>query len=303
VLASGAATATSWGGIPVRSFTQAVAIATSAAETIHSTQVYLVADATDPYMGLYWADEQNQLGRGSQTNWTSFTTAGCALTPPHAAGEGILLVMASPGPALLEVLGRQDTHLLERIPMARGAEYPLYQIAANSDVPASSHMSVNGELQFDGARLEPAQGDLPARIVTSWTALDSTQSPGSVVSQYFFNFSLDSPQAPGLQTYTTALICAPQSWLAGEGIVLVFPLPPQYAPVKGGISSLQLGISVSRDSHYWYQPQAGSLALETAKEQSTYSVLLPLGEVEGPGLRHPTRSQMAAATILVDLKR
>jgi 4-amino-4-deoxy-L-arabinose transferase-like glycosyltransferase len=302
VLASGEATAASWGGIPTRSFSQAVAIATSEAATFHSSQVYLVADATDPYMGLYWADDQNQLDHGSQANWTSYTTSGCALTPPHASGSGIVLLMSSPGPALRELLGRQNTHLLQRIPMARGADYPLYQIAANTDVPTSSHISLNGELQFDGAQLESAQGDLPARIVTSWTALDSTSPPGSFVSQYSFKFLLDSPQAPGLRKYWTVLTCAPQSWVAGEGIVLVFPLPPQYAAVNRSISSMQLRISVTRANHYWYQPQVGSLALETAKELNTYPVVLPLGEAQGPGLQHPTRSQSAPATIVVELR-
>jgi hypothetical protein len=66
---------------------------------------------------------------------------------------------------------------------------------------------------------------------------------------------------------------------------------------------LQLGISVTRANHYWYQPQAGSLALETAKELYTHRVLLPLGEIQGPGLQHPTRSQSAAATIVVELKQ
>jgi hypothetical protein len=187
--------------------------------------------------------------------------------------------------------------------MASGAEYPLYQIASNPDVPTSSDIGVNGELQFDGAQVESAEGDLPARIVTSWTALDTTSPPGSFVSQYSFKFSLDSPQAPGLKTYRTALTCAPQSWVAGEGIVLVFPLPPEYAAVNGSISSMQLRISVTRVNHYWYQPQAGPLALETAKELNTHRVLLPLGEIEGPGLQHPTRSQSAAATIVVELKQ
>jgi hypothetical protein len=211
VLASGEATATSWGGIPIESFTRAAAIATTTATKIHSTQVYLIADATDPYMGLYWADDQNQLGWTGETNWTSYSTSGCALTPPHTDGPGIMLLTASPGPALRDVLGRQDTHFLQRIPMARGADYPLYQIAANTEVATSSHISVNGELQFDGAQLEPAQGDLPARIVTSWTALKSTPPPGSIVSQYFFRFLLNAPQAPGLKTYQTVLVCAPQS--------------------------------------------------------------------------------------------
>jgi hypothetical protein len=269
--------------------------------TFHSTQIYLVTDATDPYTGLYWADDQNQLDHGSQANWISYTASGCALTPPHASGSGIVLLMASPGPALRELLGRRNTYLLRRIPMARGADYPLYQIAANTEVPTSSHISLNGELQFDDAHLESAQGDLPARIVTSWTALDSTSPPGSFVSQYSFRFLLDSPQAPGLQTYRTVLTCAPQSWLAGEGIVLVFPLPPQYAAMNSSISPMQLRISVTRTSHYWYQPQAGSLALETAKELNTYGVVLPLGEAPWPGPQHPARSQSAAATILVKL--
>jgi hypothetical protein len=63
-----------------------------------------------------------------------------------------------------------------------------------------------------------------------------------------------------------------------------------------------LSITVTRNSHNWYQPQAGSLTLETAKELTSARMLLPLGKGQGPGIRHPTRSQTGAATISVELK-
>src|SRR5262249_14386107 len=89
VLANGQAAAPSWGGIPILSFTQAAQIANSAAEQIHSTQIYLVADPTDPYMGLYWAADQNQLAPSGSANWTSYANPGCALRPPGSNGSAV----------------------------------------------------------------------------------------------------------------------------------------------------------------------------------------------------------------------
>ncbi|MGO8946837.1 MAG: ArnT family glycosyltransferase [Ktedonobacterales bacterium] len=300
VLTSAQATAASWGGIPILSFTHAAEVTNTTAAKLHSTQVYLFADAGDPYMGLYWAEDQNEVGHKGPVNWTSYSTPECALTPPHSAGPGMVLLMAKPGPALSELLDRPDTHLIQRIPMARGADYPLYQIAPNPHIAGVSHTTVNGELQFDGASLQPAQANLPARILTSWTALTSTPS-GSAVSQYSFKFSLSATGAPTQKTYQTVILCTPGSWLGGEGIVVVFPLPSRYQS-PGRMSSLRLRIIVTRDTHYWYQPVAGALKLETAKELTTNPVLLPLGNEQGPGLTHATRSQVNSAAIIVQIK-
>jgi hypothetical protein len=301
VLATGQAAASSWGGIPILSFTQAAQIANNAAEQIHSTQVYLVADPTDPYMGLYWAADQNQLAPNGSANWTSYANPGCALRPPGSGGPAVLFVMTQPGLALTELLEQPGTHLIRRISMARGADYPLYQIAPNNPTAKALSSTLNGELQFNSAVLQPAQGDLPARIVSYWTALSSTP-PNPAVSQYSFKFLLNAPAAPQLKTSQTVISCTPSSWRAGEGIILAFPVPSRYLVDRGG-ASLRLRVIVSRDSHYWYQPKAGSLTLETAKELTTNQVLLPIGKEQGPGILYPTRSQIAAATIVVKLKQ
>jgi hypothetical protein len=159
---------------------------------------------------------------------------------------------------------------------------------------------LNGELQLSSAVLEPAQGNLPARIVSDWTVLRSTP-PNGAVSQYSFKFLLNAPQAPVLSTYQRVIACTPSSWLAGEGIVLDFPVPSSYL-IDKSIASLHLRIIVSRDSHFWYQPKAGSLTLETAKELTTNEVLLPIGREQGPGILDASRRQIAAATVAVELK-
>jgi hypothetical protein len=83
---------------------------------------------------------------------------------------------------------------------------------------------------------------------------------------------------------------------------LDFPVPPSYL-VDKSIASLHLRIVVSRNSHFWYQPKAGSLTLETAKELTTNAVLLPIGKKQGPGILDASRGQIAAATVSLELKR
>jgi hypothetical protein len=301
VLATGQATAASWGGIPILSFTRAAQAANLAAAQIHSSQVYLIADPTDPYMGLYWAADQNQEARSGSASWTSYATPDCALSPPGGNGPGVVLVMTQPGLALTELLDRPGTHLIQRIAMARGADYPLYRVAANPMPTNAASTTMNGELQLSRAALEPAQGNLPPRIVSDWTVLKSTP-PNGAVSQYSFKFLLNAPQASELSTYQIVLACTPSSWLAGEGIVLDFPVPSSYL-VDKSIASLHLRIVVSRNSHFWYQPKAGSLTLETAKELTTNAVLLPIGKKQGPGILDASRGQIAAATVSLELKR
>ena len=296
VLASGQATAASWGGIPIESFNQAVKVANLVAERVHSSDIYLVADPGDPYMGQYWAEEQNLQGQGGSTDWTSYATPDCALTAPAGAGSSIILSTTPPGPAMSELLNRPGTHLIERVPMARGAQYPVYQIAANDAGTAARHITLNGELQLDGVSLEPARAGLPERIVSDWTVLYSTPPNGNAVPQYSFKFVLNAPTVHGLKGYQDVIQCAPSSWIAGEGIVLVLPLPSEYQALPR-TTSLQLRIHISRDTHYWYQPEVNRVTLETAKELTTPSVLLPIGAKVGPGWLHATRNQVNSSTI------
>ena len=301
-LMTGQATAGSWGGLSIVSFAQATALTATTAQQAHGTQASIASDPGDPYMGLYWALRGNTLDAPAGINWVSASAQDCALTPPHGAGPGALLVMAMPGLALSDLLASPGARLVQRIPMARGATYPLYQVPPNAAALAAPGPLVNGELRLDGATLAPAAHGLPTRIITHWTALVATP-PGPAVSEYTFHFAL---AAPGRTTAQIALSCAPSVWRRGEGVTLAFPLPPAFV----GAATPQLSVTVSRDTHSWYQPRAdGSanglsvgLTLETAKELTQQNtVLLPVGATQGHGFARPTQQQIDQATIAVPL--
>ncbi|HLY30529.1 MAG TPA: hypothetical protein VKQ36_05850, partial [Ktedonobacterales bacterium] len=293
----------SWGGVPIVSFTQALRDANTHALAWHGSQAYIAADPDDPYMGLYWAQRQNLLPAPA-IHWTSYTSQACALTPPHDTGPAPLVVMGSPGLALASLLASSGARLIQRIPMARGLAYPLYEIAPNSAGAHSPGAEVNGELRLDGGRLMPAVHGLPARLVTRWTALTTTP-PGPAVYEYTFHFLLS---APGRAPIQVSLLCAPGSWVAGAGITLAFALPAALI----GVSGLQARALVTRDTHSWYQPHVeglhgslgglNGLTLTTAKElldQDT--VFLPLGARSGPGIAHPTQAQINASALTLNL--
>ena len=271
---------------------------------MHAGQIYIFSDPGDPYMGLYWAARQNQLDQGDKMSWTSEANADCALTPPPDTGPGIMLVMSNPGLAVRELAADPSTRLIASMSMARGVVYSLYKIAPSGPAAGTARTTINGELEFDGATLEPAQYGLPPRIVTHWTVLRSSL-PGPASSEYFFHFLVSVPRAPhttSLPTYQAKIACTPGSWVAGEGIVVTLPLPSGY----GGASQADipgLRVIISRDTHTWYQPRAGSLVLETAKELSLDPVLLLPGRLQGPGITTPTGRDYAHATISIQLRR
>lgn len=301
-LLTGQAMAGSWGGVPIASFAQATALTAGAAQRAHGDQALIASDPGDPYMGLYWALRGTTLDGPKGVNWVSMSAQDCALTPPHAAGPAALLVMATPGLALGDLLASKGARLVRRIPMARGATYPLYQILPNAAALTAQGTPLNGELRLDGATLAPAAHGLPIRIVTHWTALASTP-PGPTVSEYTFHFTV---AAPGRATAQVALTCAPSVWARGEGVTLAFPLPATLL----GVAAPQVSVSVSRDTHSWYQPHVAGganglsvgLTLETAKELTQQNlVLLPIGATQGHGFARPTQQQIAQATIAVPL--
>jgi hypothetical protein len=304
VLATGQATGASWGGIPITSLTQAMKVADQAAVRMHAGQIYIFSDPGDPYMGLYWAARQNQLDQSDRTNWTSYANADCALTPPPDTGPGIMLVMSDSGLAVRELVADPGTQLIASVSMARGVDYSLYKIAPSDPATGTAEATINGELQLDGAALEPAQYGLPPRIVTHWTVLRSSP-PGPATSEYFFHFLVSAPRTShttSLPTYQAKIACTPGSWVAGEGILVTVPLPTGYGEAsQADLPGLR--VIISRDTHTWYQPRAGSVVLETAKELNMDSVLLPPGRRQGPGITAPTGLDYAHATISIQLRQ
>jgi len=299
-LVMGQATAGSWGSIPIASFARATALTSDATRPAHGGYAIIASDPGDPYMGLYWALRGNMLDAAAGVQWVSASAQECAVTPPHDAGPGALLVMATPGLALADLLASPGARLMQRISMARGATYPLYRIPPNAAALTASGTVVNGELRLDSAALAPAAHGLPTRVVTHWTALTATPH-GPAVAEYTFHFLV---AAPGRTTAQVWLTCAPSDWARGEGVTLAFPLPAAFADV----ADPQVSVIVSRDTHSWYQPRVsvpviGSMTLETAKELTQQDmVLLPVGVTYGPGVARPTQGQIAQATISVPLR-
>ena len=304
VLVTGQATGASWGGIPITNLAEAMTVAEQAAVKMHAGEIYIISDPGDPYMGLYWAERQNQLDQGDGMNWTSYTNANCALTPPPGTGPGIMLVMSGSGLAVRELVADPGTELITSLNMARGVDYSLYKVAPSDPATGTTGTIINGELQVDGATLEPAQYGLPPRIVIRWTVLHSSL-PGPAISEYFFHFLVSAPHTShttSLPTYQAKISCTPGSWVAGEGIVVTVPLPTGYGEAsQAALPSLR--VIISRDTHTWYQPRAGSLVLETAKELNVDPILLPPGSREGPGITAPIGPDYAHATISIQLRR
>jgi hypothetical protein len=286
--ASGASPAATWGGIPTTSYEAALAATRRAAERLDAQQVYLAGDPSDPFMSLYWAQRENNLATSGRPLWTAYGADACALTPPSGAPNAPVLVMDGSGLAAQALLAAPGTQPLGALTLARGATYPLVAIASNTAwLGARGIAVVNGELRLDRALILPAGGGLPARAVTLWTALRSTP-PGPTVAIYHFHFLFPAANGKQMTVWET---CSPGSWVAGEGVIIVAPLPADARP--GAAPS----VIVSRETHSWWRPQFGSLTLETAKELYLDYVVLPRSLIYGPGLAHPTQAQLDSATI------
>ena len=187
--------------------------------------------------------------------------------------------MEGTGLAARTLAAAPGTRTLARLALARGAIYPLLAVAPNAAGPATAGLGVlNGELRLDRAFVLPASGgNLPARLVTLWTALRSSPS-GPTAAIYHLRFQF-AQAGGGTQSVTET--CAPSSWLAGEGVVVVAPLP------AGARMDASPAISVTRETHSWWRPRIGTITLETAKELFFDPVYLPLSTTYGPGLAQP----------------
>jgi hypothetical protein len=291
-LASGESPASTWGAVPTTSYMAAMTATGRAAAALHARNVFLAGDPGDPFMGLYWAQRGNNLAGSGGPLWTAYTADACALTPPAGAGAAPTLVMDRAGLAIRALLGAPGTREIGKLALAREATYPLVAVAPNAaGLPAPGLAVVNGELRLDRAFTLPAGGGLPARLVTLWTALRSTP-PGPAAAIYHFHFLF---HGTGGEELSARVTCAPGSWVAGEGVVVVAPLP------AGAQADAAPGVIVSRETHSWWRPQIGGLTLETAKELFLDPVVLPLSRTYGPGLARPSQAQLDAATIRLPL--
>jgi hypothetical protein len=289
VLASGTGWGWSWSGIPILSYTSTLSSTAQLASKLHARRVYIIADPGDPYMGLYWAQRQNNLGNGAVT-WSSYVAQDCVIAPPGGA-PGIVLSLTNQGLALQQLLHEGGMRLLQKVPMARGTTYDLYALAQDpSTSPAQT--TLNGEIALNSAVIAAAGSGMPARLLTTWTVLESSTSTSSV-AQYHFHFLFRQ----GAHTFDVWSSCAPQTWLAGERLTVVTALPAGLDPAR----RLAPRVIVTRDTHIWYRPSFGPLELDTAKELPVGSVMLPPGTTRGSGIAHPNQATLNRCTVSIVL--
>ncbi len=289
VLASGTGWGWSWSGIPILSYTSVLSSTTQLANKLHARQAYIIADPGDPYMGLYWAQRQNNLGNGA-VMWSSYVAQDCVIAPP-AAEPGIVLSLTNQGLALQQLLHEGGMRLLKKVPMARGTTYDVYELAGDPSA-GLVQTTVNGEIALNSAVIAAASGSLPPRLLTTWTVFESSTSTSSV-AQYHFHFLFRQ----GAHTVGAWSSCAPQSWLAGERLTVVTSLPAGLDPAR----PLAPRVIVTRDTHIWYRPPLGPLQLDTAKELSVGSVVLPLGMTRGSGIANPNQAALNRSTVSIVL--
>ena len=288
VLAAGIGWGWSWSGIPITSYTGALAATQQWAAWLHARRAYVVADPGDPYMGLYWAQRQNNLGGG--VGWSSYVAQDCMITPPGGA-PGIVLALTDQGLALRQMLHQGGARLLQSVPMARGTTYDVYALAPDPS-PSTVQATLNGELALNSGVVAAAGSGLPARLVTTWTVLQSSPSTSSV-AQYHFHFIFRQ----GAHAADAQSSCTPGGWLAGERLTVVTPLPAGLDPTR----PLAPRVIVSRDTHLWYRPRLGSLVLDTAKELVVNSVVLPPGTTFGTGIANPDQAALDRSTVPIAL--
>ncbi len=289
-LGTGQATAGSWGATPTLGYMRVMDAANGWAKRLHSRTVLLVADPGDPYMGLYWAQRENDLALAGSPFWSSAVETDCAIAPPGAA-SGIVLTLTDQGLALRQVLLQGGARLLQRVPVARGTTYAVYALAPDPS-PAPVQATLNGELALRSAFVAAAGSGLPARLVTIWTVLQASPSTSSV-AQYHFHFLFHQ----GGQTADAQSSCMPGGWLAGERVTVVTALPAGLDPTR----PLAPRVIVSRDTHLWYRPRLGALVLDTAKELVVNSVVLPPGIALGGGIAHPDQAALDRCTVPIVL--
>jgi hypothetical protein len=285
VLASGSGWGWSWSGIPIVRFTGALSTTSRWATRLHARQAYVVADPDDPYMGLYWAQRQNNLGGG--VFWSSYVAQDCIIAPP-ATKPGIMLTLTDQGLALKQLVSADGVRLLQRVQVARGTTYAVYALppAARSTPQAT----FNGEIALDAAFIATRGSGMPERLVTAWTVLASSSSTSSA-AQYHFHFLFQQ----GARYADATSDCAPGGWRAGERLTVVTPLP------EGVNAALAASVIVSRDTHIWYRPRFGPFVLDTAKELTIERVVLPPGVARGAGIACPDQRDLDASTVSIRL--
>lgn len=288
VLASGMGWGWSWSGIPVVSSTGALSTTLQWAAKLHAQRVYIVADPGDPYMGQYWAQLQTNLGNGS-VGWSSYVAQDCILAPPRGQ-PGILLTLTNRGVALNQLVHDEGTRLLQSVPVARGTSYDVYALPQIPS-PARIQATLNGEIELNSAFIAAGAGSA-ARLITTWTVLQSSSSTSSV-AQYHFHFLFQQ----GAHFADAKSSCTPSSWLRGERLTVVTALPAGLNPT----GSLAPRVIVSRDTHTWYRPQFGPFVLDTAKELTSDNVVLPPGTTHSAGIADPNQHELDASTVAIDL--
>lgn len=293
VLASGQAAGDSWGGTPVTSYTHALQVAGRLAAQAHSGGLYYLTGGFDPYMGAYWTTVANAARTPGAPAWASIDASGCVVTAAPQAGPSTLLVTNATTLAWQQVASEPGTRVVATIPVARGVKFQVAEVAPATPV-AVPLATINGELRLDTARavvasMSPLASTIPARLVTTWSALVvSPRADGA--DEYLFHFLFTGPDGLFAEAETR---CSPTVWAAGETLTVVVPLPPVVAYRTDWSAS----VIVSRDTHYWYQPRLGALRFETAKELRTTPVVLRPGPVRGTGIAHPTQAQLDAAAV------
>lgn len=268
VITLGQADYTVGGELPTGGYTAALDAATRAARSLGASDVFIAADPNNPYIGQYFAAQRNGLRSGADPGWTSYVATDCLLTP--ATAPGLLLATNTTGLALPTLA--QDPRIgtpVSSVEVAPQVFYPLYRLAPGAPSSAASAIAmVNGELRLESARVAAPLSDLPRRLITEWTVLQSTP-PGPSVEQYHVHLLFTT--TPGVVVDVVAS-CAPSHWIAGQRLMLVVAVPGTFptdylAPRKaGGSDASGISVRVDRDTHTWYRPSIGSLTLETAKE-------------------------------------
>ncbi len=273
-LASGEAQSYSMGGISAAGYEQTMNLLSSMARRANAGQVWIAEAPDDPFMGMYWAQQQNDLTPlGSGPLWASNATPTCLVSPPMQAHAGLLLVVKSVKyPVSIAV--QHEIQQSSTIPMgvvhpARGADYSVYRIQPNTLADSPGLAQIGQDLRFDSMSLASASGSLPRRLVTHWT-VSAQAAHGTDVQQYQFHVGFETQEA---KVSTVENDCNPSVWVAGEGITVVTAIPNDVSFA----SLAHIRLAVTRNTHWWYRPHIHSMQFETAKEiESEPTTLRPV---------------------------
>lgn len=257
-LASGQAPAQSWGGIPAAGYEQAMYAASGMARRAHAGQVLLADSSGYPSMGLYWAQEQNDVAQPGDAVWVSTASDTCVIAPPPAARAAVMVAMDPANLAIQTAIQRSSTVRLGSLHVARGADFPVYAIAPTTPPGSASLAQFGQDLHLDSIAVIPAHGTLPRRLVTHWTVTPPRTSGTDV---YYYEVHIGFVAA-GESSQDMEDACNPSAWVVGAGMTTVNALPGDGS--LAGYTGVRL--SVTRSTHSWYRPHVKFLQLESAKE-------------------------------------